>query len=286
MGSVNNKSNKIDNKETSDIDNKNISDNSKYDYNFGDIIFIPLILDQIFQFIDDNDKNNLYFCNKKSYQLYCDQITKLKINKKVKKSEIVKVLNKYKNIEYLEILDCNDISFFDENNNIKNLNLTGNSSCNLNIKDFSPLFKLNKLEILDITFANISNFSFLKNIKNLKELHLNLLCEKRIKDSNPISYLEKLEILTIGNTKIENISFLEKNKQIKKLKLSVSIKDYTPISYLEKLEILHLEREYHAPILTNISFLEKNQNIKNLCINDYRYIEDYTPISKLDKLEI
>ena len=68
MGGLNNKSNKKDLK--------------KNENNYGDIIFIPLIFDQIIKFIDNTDKMNLYFCNKKSYKLYCNQITKLKIEKK------------------------------------------------------------------------------------------------------------------------------------------------------------------------------------------------------------
>ena len=116
-------------------------------------------------------------------------------------------MNKYKNIECLEINDCKDISFLNENSNIKRLLLRENVDCDLLIKDWTPISKLDKLEILDIfTFTNISDISFLKNIKTLKELHLNFSGEKIIKDSSPKSYLEKLEILKIYYT-FDNISF-------------------------------------------------------------------------------
>ena len=145
MGGLNNKSKLKDIKHTSEVKN---GFNLEYSYknNFEEIIFIPLILDQILQFINDNDKQNLFLCNKKFYQLYCNQITKIQIYykniNKSNKSRIINVLNKYKNLEYLEINDCNDITFLNENYNIKSLNLRGNKNSNLIIKDFSPLYKL------------------------------------------------------------------------------------------------------------------------------------------------
>ena len=237
MGGLNNKSNKkyLKKKDFKNENNLEYSNN-----NYGDIIFIPLIFDQIIKFIDNTDKMNLSLCNKKAYKLYCNQITKLKFEKKAEKSEIINVLNKYKNIEYLEINDCDDISFLDENCNIKKLNLLEIVKCNIKIKDFTPITRLGKLEILHISnFTEINNISFHKYIKNLKELHLFLFSEKIIKDTTPISYLEKLENLRI-HYGFNDISFLEKNKQIKKLILYCPIKDYTPISNLEKLENLSL----------------------------------------------
>ena len=115
MGGLNNKSNIKDNKNCFENENNLLnSDNN----NYGNIIFIPLILDQIIQFLDDYDKKNLYLCNKKFYQLYCNQIIELIIYDKVNKSKVKKTLNKYKNVESLKIVDCNDISFLDENCNI------------------------------------------------------------------------------------------------------------------------------------------------------------------------
>ena len=283
MGGLNNKSNIKDNKNCFENENNLLnSDNN----NYGNIIFIPLILDQIIQFLDDYDKKNLYLCNKKFYQLYCNQITDLIIFDKVNKSKVKKTLNKYKNVESLKIVDCNDISFLDENCNIKSLNLRGHFNCALKIKDFSPLFRLNKLEILDIHFTDITNISFLKNIKNLNELHLYSISKKTIIDSTPISYLEKLEVLELIYTNINNFSFLKNTNQIKKLEFNGNIKNYNHISNLEKLEILSLRGERLSSPLYNISFLENNKNIKCLYIINYKKIKDYHFISKLDKLEI
>ena len=186
MGGLNNKQNIKGNKNNNSFENDFNLEYSNNNHDFGDIIFIPLIMEQIFQFIDEYNKKNVYLCNKKFYQLYCNKIKKLKIFENVNKSRVKKTFNKYKNLEYLEIYDCNDISFLDENCNIKKLKLSG-SKHNLKIKNFTPLFKLDKLEILYIIFADISNISFLKNIKNLKELHLKLFSKKIIEDSSPIS---------------------------------------------------------------------------------------------------
>ena len=85
MGGLNNKSNKKNLKKT-DFKNEN---NLEYsNNNYGDIIFIPLIFDQIIKFIDNTDKMNLSLCNKKSYKLYCNQIIKLKIEKKQRNQKL------------------------------------------------------------------------------------------------------------------------------------------------------------------------------------------------------
>ena len=45
--------------------------------------------------------------------------------------------------------------------------------CNCkNIKEFTPISKLERLEILDVSYTNISDISFLEKNKNIKELYL------------------------------------------------------------------------------------------------------------------
>ena len=88
-----------------------------------------------------------------------------------------------------------------------------------NIKDYSFISKLDKLEILKLSHTNTSDISFLENNKNIKELYLEE-CEN-IKDYSFISALDKLEILDLSYTNISDISFLENNKNIKKLHLEV-----------------------------------------------------------------
>ena len=148
------------------------------------------------------DIKSLSLCNRKIYQLYCNQIKKIKINRINKRINIVKIKDKYANINNLDLSECSDllsISFFEEINNIKELRLDG---C-YNIKDFSIISKLEKLEILDISYTYISDISFLEKNKNIKELKM-VLC-KKINDFSTISKLERLEILNVNKTNISDI---------------------------------------------------------------------------------
>ena len=77
-------------------------------------------------------------CFRKIYQLYCNQIKKLKIK------------------EDFEISNVSDIKF-DKYQNLIELNLEG---C-INIKNYSFISNLEKLEILDLHWSNISDISFL-----------------------------------------------------------------------------------------------------------------------------
>ena len=115
-------------------------------YNYKNVLNIPLILNQILKFMNNKDKKCLSLCSKDIYQLYCNQIKKLKLNGDIKEIEIMKLLTKYEYLIELDLEGCK------------------------NIKDFSIISKLNKLEILNLSWTNISDISFLKNNKNIKEL--------------------------------------------------------------------------------------------------------------------
>ena len=68
-------------------------------YNFKNVLSIPLILDQIFKFIEKDDIKCLSLCSKKIYQLYCNQIKKLKIKEEVEISNVLNIkIDKYKNL--------------------------------------------------------------------------------------------------------------------------------------------------------------------------------------------
>ena len=110
-------------------------------YNFENALSIPLILNQICQFLNKDNIKFLSLCNKKIYLLYCNQIKKLKINKEAQISNLQILIDKYDNINNLDLSHCK------------------------NIKDFIPLSKLEKLEILNIGFTNISDISFLEKNK-------------------------------------------------------------------------------------------------------------------------
>ena len=56
------------------------------------------------------------------------------------------------------------------------------SNCK-NIKEFTPISKLERLEILDVSYTNISDISLLEKNKNIKELYLEN-CENINKNDN------------------------------------------------------------------------------------------------------
>ena len=184
---------------------------SNNQYNFKNVLAIPLLLDKIFKFMEKEDIKCLSLCCKKIYHLYCSQIKKLKIKEDIEASNISKI--KFDKYEYLIELDL--------------------KWCR-NIKDYSIISNLEKLEYLNLYHTNISDISFLEKNKNIKTLDLEGC--KNIKDFSFISNLEKLEILDISFTNISDISFLEKIKNITTLNIMGcwNIKDYTIISNLKK----------------------------------------------------
>ena len=104
-------------------------------------------------------------CSKKLYEFYCIQIKKIKIKEDIETS----------NISCIK---------FDKYKNINELNLEGYR----NIKDYSFISNLEKLENLNLYNTNISDISFLVKIKNIKILNLEEC--KNIKDYSFISNLE------------------------------------------------------------------------------------------------
>ena len=82
-------------------------------------------------------------------------------------------------------MDISDISFLEKNKNIKELNL---GMCE-NIKDYSFISNLEKLEYLNLRDSNISDISFLEKNKNIKELCIEG-CFK-IKEYSILSNLDK-----------------------------------------------------------------------------------------------
>ena len=209
------------NKELKYLDNK---------YNFEKIFAIPLIINQIFLFMNKNDAKSLSLCSKKIYLLYNNQIKEIKINEEIESTKMLNIiLDKYKNILKLDLSKCK------------------------NINDFSFISNLEKLENLNISNTKIFDISFIEKNRNIKELDLKGC--KSIKDYSFISNLEKLEKLNLSNIKITDVPFLEKNKNIKELDLKGcdNIKDYSFISNIEKLEKLNLSNSK----ISDISFLAK-----------------------------
>ena len=158
--------------------------------NFKDILSIPLIMNQIYQFLDKEDIKCLYLCSQKTYEIYYNQIEKLTLNEDIEPSNLSKInFDKYKNLLKLDLYHC------------------------LNIRDFSFISSLKQLVYLDINDTEISDISFLGKNKNIKEL--NLYECRHVKDYSIISNLKKLEKLNLGKTNVSDISFLINNKNIK-----------------------------------------------------------------------
>ena len=199
------KNNKAINYKKNSIKKENISNHEsseelKYNnrnYNFGSVLSTPIILGQIFKFSDSKDIKNLSLCNKKIYLLYCDNVKSLKIYKEDNILNIIKLFKKYRNINDLDLSECNNLDISLNNNHlcfskIKKLNLRENEK----IQNFNFKFNFENLEILNVSRTSISDISFLEKL-NIKELYLSNCF---VEDCTPISKLKSLEILDISST--------------------------------------------------------------------------------------
>ena len=174
-----------------DLDLNKELKSSNNQYNFKNVLSIPLILDQIYKFLTKDNIRSLSLCSKKLYQLYCNQIKTLKIKEVIEITKVSHInFDKYKNVIELDLRECKTI------------------------KDYSFISQLEKLENFNLCCnSNITDISFLEQNKNIKKLKI-IKC-KNIKDYSFISKLEKLEYLNLScNTNISDISFLKQNKNI------------------------------------------------------------------------
>ena len=78
----------------------------------------------------------------------------------------------------------------------------------MDIKDYSVVSKLEKLQKLNLGCTYISDISFLDKYKNIKELDLEGCYY--IKDYSVVSKLEKLQNLNLSYSNISDISFRKK----------------------------------------------------------------------------
>ena len=118
-----------------DIELNRESKYSNNQYNFKNVFAIPLLLDQIFQFMEKDDIKCLSSCSKKIYQFYCEQVKKLKIKEDIEESNISNFkFDKYKDLIELNLQGC------------------------WNIKDYSFISKLEKLENLNLSYKYFRYF--------------------------------------------------------------------------------------------------------------------------------
>ena len=95
---------------TIDLNQNKESKYSNNQYNFKNVFEIPLIFDQIFQFMEKDDIKSLSLGTKKIYQLYCERIKKLKISEDIEESNISNIkFDKYKDLIELNLKGCENI---------------------------------------------------------------------------------------------------------------------------------------------------------------------------------
>ena len=85
---------------------------NKDNYCFDKVLSIPLILNQIFGFLDRDSIKYLSLSNKKIYEIYCNQVNILKIKKEAEISNIEVLINKYNNINNLDLSEYENIKDF------------------------------------------------------------------------------------------------------------------------------------------------------------------------------
>ena len=142
------------------------------DYNFKKVLCTPIILNQILLFSKQNDIQSLKLCCKRIKEIFYEYATQIKINKYVDLCDLSKInFQKYENLRKLYLERCkkisefkfisklekleelilnytfiSDISFLENNKNIKILNL-GNCY-NISVDSIPSKLKENKnLEI-------------------------------------------------------------------------------------------------------------------------------------------
>lgn len=129
------------------------------------------------------------------------------------------------------------------------------------IKDFSPLWKLNKLETLVLYSNRIKSIHGIEHLTKLKHLVLDYT---EIEDYSPISSLTNLETLSLGDCNITNLSFIENLRSLKNIKVtSNQITSIDPIknsTQLERLCACHNEIE-------SLEILSQIPRLKYLCLN-------------------
>ena len=111
--------------------------------NFKKVLSIPIILNQILQFAEEDDIKSLKMCFKRIYKLFYEQVAKLKLNEDIEEINISNIrFNKYENIKKLDLEKCD------------------------NITNFLFISKLKQLEELNLSKTRISDTSFLEKDKS------------------------------------------------------------------------------------------------------------------------
>ncbi|WXR62382.1 leucine-rich repeat domain-containing protein [Peptostreptococcaceae bacterium AGR-M142] len=152
------------------------------------------------------------------------------------------ILSNMKNIEYLNLSDCNirNIESMPTLDNLKILYLNNNK-----IENIDSLLKFKNLEVLCLDNNNIKDISGISKLKDLKQLYI---ANNDIKNIEEINKLDKVEILDISNMEIVEEQIINKN-----VKKYLNNKD--DIIYSKRIPI-----EYD--LYSNKNILVEQKNIK------------------------
>lgn len=191
-----------------------------------------------------------------------------------------KIKRNTKEIEEIEIEDCEKIINMKDFENLKSLKKLRLS--NTIIENYNVIYELKNLEVLEISSSIILDEVGNKD-GDLKKLRVfNISQSTDFKNLNLIKNSYNLEILNFsGVKKIEDIKFLEKFKKLKEIFMSDNlIKD---ISYLKNSKNLE-KLVFVNNLVTNIDVLEKFKNLKYLGVGENK-ITDFKSIKNLERLE-
>jgi internalin A len=165
--------------------------------------------------------------------------------------------------------------------NLMTLIISGDTSNEWEISNYSFLEKLARLRSLDISYNEISDISFLEKLTGLQSLNLD---DNKISDISVLEKLTRLQYLNLYNNKISDISFLEKLTKLQYL--DIRSREISDISVLEKLTGLQ-SLNLNANKISDISFLEKltglqHLNLVGLEASDISFLEKLTGLQYLN----
>ena len=153
---------------------------------------------------------------------------------------------------------------------------------NYQLQDFTPLAKLENLEVLIVSYTGLDNIDFATYLKSLTALDISYT---GLKDLKQLAVLKKqLLLLHLSGLAIDDLSFLEEFEHLLQLVLRGNrFKEITPIGKLRKLVSLDLSqnpknRNYKPLIkLTKLRHLALNHNL----IKDVSFIEHFPELRDL-----
>lgn len=150
------------------------------------------------------------------------------------------ILSNMKNIEYLNLSDCN-------------------------IRNIESMPTLDNLKILYLNNNKIDNIDSLLKFKNLEVLCLD---NNKIKDIDGISKLKNLKQLYISNNNIENLVELNKLKNLEIIDVEgLDIKDYDRLNSDIKKKIINYKRDDILKSKRIVSSFDYTSNLKIYVLN-------------------